>query len=63
MPKNRAQYLRLINQRKLIRIMRNRRLKCRDVARLACVKEQTVRTWRSGRYAVPASALRLLELQ
>lgn len=59
---NRKEFLRSLKVRKLKRIMRDHHLKCRDVAELVGVKEQTVRTWRSGRHEIRESFFKLLPL-
>jgi DNA-binding transcriptional regulator YiaG len=47
---------------KLKRLMKKHKLTCPKVAEMTGCKTQTVRTWRSGRYPVPAYALKILEL-
>jgi hypothetical protein len=47
---------------KLKRLMKTHHKNCPQIAELVGRKAQTVRTWRSGRYPVPAYVIRLLEL-
>jgi DNA-binding transcriptional regulator YiaG len=54
------EYARELRRRRLYRVMRDYHLSCRDVAEKVGVKEQTVRTWRTGRYGVPQSVILLL---
>jgi DNA-binding transcriptional regulator YiaG len=42
--------------------MKKHKLTCPKVAEMTGCKTQTVRTWRSGRYPVPAYALKIIEL-
>lgn len=53
-----------LNRNKLIQLMNDRKLKCRDVAEMLDVKEQTVRMWRCKiRDDIPSGKLELLQFK